>query len=174
MPELDDRALDAAIHAVQCQWSSPLSGIVGAAALLPDGDLIAAASRIAGASIFSHAEAELLHRIDKAGKLRDLPGARMATTLSPCLKSSKSRQGRACAERLVACNVSEIYVGHIDPTQPPLDEYRRIGLRVVLTGDERLRMICDRLAGIFEVYGDSVNTEIGAIKERVGQGIFVV
>jgi pyrimidine deaminase RibD-like protein len=174
MPAGGDRALAAAIQAVQCQWLSPLTGIVGAAALWPDGELIAAASRVAAPAVFAHAEAELLERIDEAGRLRDLPAARMASTLSPCLRGSKSRQGRACAERLVAHNISEIVVGHIDPTQPPLDEYRRIGLCVVLTGDERLRLICDRLAGIFDVYGERVNTEIGAIKERVGEGIFMV
>jgi tRNA(Arg) A34 adenosine deaminase TadA len=170
----DDRALEAAIDVVRRQWSSPHSGIVGAAALLADGDLIAAASKIAGPGAFSHAEAQLLRRVEAMGKLPDLPVARMATTLSPCLAGSRSRRGGACAERLVACNVREIYVGHIDPKQPPLDEYRRIGLRVVLTGNDRLRIICSRLAEIFEIYGEGVNTDIGRIKESVGDGIFVV
>lgn len=174
MPADGDRALEAAVRIVQSRWASPLSGIVGAAALLPDGELVAAASRVAGPALFAHAEAELLNRIDEAGRLNDLPAARIASTLSPCLRGSRSRQGRACAERLVAHDIAEIVVGHIDPTQPPLDEYRRIGLSVILTGNERLRLICDRLAGIFDVYGERVNTEIGTIKERVGEGIFMV
>lgn len=174
MPADDHRALEAAIRIVHSRWASPLAGIVGAAALLPDGELVAAASRVAAPGIFAHAEAELLQRIDEAAKLGDLPAARMASTLSPCFRGSKSRQGRACAERLVAHNITEIVVGHIDPTQPPLEDYDRIGLHVVLTDDERLRLICDRLAEIFDVYGERVNTEIGAIKERVGEGIFMV
>lgn len=123
--------------------------------------------------LFSHAEAELFHKLRSEGVPADGIGGLIAVTLQPCVVASQSRLGISCTERLIRASIKRIHVGAIDERQPNLEYYARLGIDATLTASERLRRVCARLSEIFSIYGDEVNFDIQRVKRDFGVDAFL-
>lgn len=79
----------------------------------------------------------------------DLKGAIIVTTLSPCSTETDQPDSRNCTDYIERAGIKKVYCGWSDPTQDSTENYRHKRFHVQETRNQKLRMLCQKLAEIF-------------------------
>jgi len=129
---------------VKGQQSEKDYGMVAAAVLDPDNQIVARLNRPGASDKRIHAEhAAMLDYMDKYGAIPE--GSIIITTLSPCNKHMAERDGPSCTELINNSVVKKVYCGYMDPTQD--DDTRQFN--VMETANKQLRHKCKQFADTF-------------------------
>lgn len=149
-------------------------GLVACGIFGPSHPAIIVTSETAGPGKWLHAERNAIEQCEtRFGRID--PGSLLVVTLSPCTRQEfTSRHGAPCAELIQGRGISRVHTGVIDPKQAPtgLAEYTSRGIDLSVTTDDRCRTICARLLGVFQKYGNRVNSDLINIKREIDFDIF--
>jgi pyrimidine deaminase RibD-like protein len=141
--------LDGILHklcqmVVKGQQSDKDYGMVAAAVLDPDNQIIARLNRPGTGDKRIHAEHAAM--LDYTEKYGDIPeGSIILTTLSPCNEHMDERDGPSCTDIINQAGVKKVYCGYIDPSQH--NEHRDYNL--METSNLGLRNTCKQFADTF-------------------------
>ena len=130
---------------VQGQKTDPDKyGVVAAAVLDPDNNLVTGINLPAGQGLRKHAERVAIDNY--IGKYGDIPnGSIILTTCSPCSEHMDERYGESCTDLINNSNVRKVYCGFIDPSQE--EEHR--DFNIMETENEYIRDLCKTFAKVF-------------------------
>jgi pyrimidine deaminase RibD-like protein len=126
------------------QTSKQDFGMVAAAVLDPDNQMVARLNRPGKSNKRIHAEHAAIE--DYMAKYGAIPeGSIIITTLSPCNEHMDERDGPSCTAIINQCGVKKVYCGYMDPTQD--DDTRTFN--VMETVDKSIRDKCKQFADTF-------------------------
>ena len=129
---------------VRGQKSDKDYGMVAAAVLDPDNQIVARLNRPGDSGKRIHAEhAAMEDYVNKYGTIPE--GSIIITTLSPCNEHMDERDGPSCTSIINNSTVKKVYCGYMDPTQD--DNTRQFNL--METADKELRTRCKQFADTF-------------------------
>jgi pyrimidine deaminase RibD-like protein len=129
---------------VRGQKSDKDYGMVAAAVLDPDNQIVARLNRPGDSDKRIHAEhAAMEDYVTKYGPIPE--GSIILTTLSPCNEHMDERDGPSCTSIINNSTVKKVYCGYMDPTQD--DDTRQFNL--METADKELRNKCKQFADTF-------------------------
>jgi pyrimidine deaminase RibD-like protein len=129
---------------VQGQQSDKDFGMVAAAVVDPDNQIVARLNRPGSSGKRIHAEHAAME--DYTHKYGPIPeGSIVVTTLSPCNEHMDERDGPSCTSIINDSTVKKVYCGYMDPTQD--DDTRQFNL--METADRELRTRCKQFADTF-------------------------
>jgi pyrimidine deaminase RibD-like protein len=174
MKEHNDRLLYDVIAVLADKWSDPKCGLVSCGLFSPKHPPVIKTS-------LQHEEGKWIHAernaIDNFVLKYGPPGddTIVIVTLSPCISTiSSARVGSSCSDLLLGYGLRSVHIGAIDINEKihGIHAYREIGFEASLSGDVKLRAVCNGLLTIFKEYGNRVNYEIAKIKNTVGRGVF--
>lgn len=149
-------------------WMEERVGLVAAAISVSDGASFSATSYQYRIGEYIHAEANAIEVAHKYGIHDFSKNVIMAITLSPCIRDSRSRIGVSCVDRLRDLGIRRIHVGVIDQKQGDAERYRKLGFELTVTESQRLSGACHALLGVFDKFGNRVNTDIVGVKKELG------
>lgn len=119
-------------------------GMVAAAVLDPDNNLVMGLNLPAGENKRRHAERVAMDLYTQ--KYGDIPnGSIIITTCSPCSEFMDERYGESCTDLINRSNVKKVYAGYMDPTQE--EEHR--DFNIMETENDSIRDMCKEFADTF-------------------------
>lgn len=119
-------------------------GLVSAAIMDPDDQIVFGVNHITEAGTRKHAERVAIENYeDKFGPIPD--GCIIVTTLSPCSSPMKNRWGESCTEMIDNSRIKKVYAGWADPHETDTDEYRHKKFNVNITKNSKLRNLCKKI-----------------------------
>ena len=171
---INDVRLKMVIDFLREKWKDPKTGLVASGIFDPPHPPLFATSQLIQEGKWIHAERNALQQFFK---IHNHPGphAEIVVTLSPCVKEiSESRMGRPCVDLLSRYKIGHVYAGIMDssPKNSNLEEYKNFGLEISLSEDNYCKQVCKNLLEIFKEYGNKVNSDLPAIKDRIGYRVF--
>lgn len=80
---------------------------------------------------------------------KNLSGAIVITTLSPCSEAAAERYGTSCTELINSVGIHKVYCGYADPSQEHSDTYKHKQFHTQCTRNKKLEQVCKQLADTF-------------------------
>jgi pyrimidine deaminase RibD-like protein len=147
------------------QKDSKYYGMVAAAVLDPDNNIVAGVNRFASDNKRVHAERVAIEKYEnKYGTVPE--GSIVITTLSPCSESddetAMGRVGESCTDYLNSKGIEKVYCGYVDPTQ---DNDNR-EFNIMETSDKAIRHKCKQFADTFLKSGVEENYTMQFASEK--------
>jgi pyrimidine deaminase RibD-like protein len=131
-------------------------GMVAAAVLDPDNQIVARLNLPAGNGKRIHAERAAMEAYEQ--EHGSIPkGSIIITTCSPCSEHMDERYGESCTDLINNSIVKKVYAGYMDPSQE--EEHREFN--IMETEDESIRNKCKEFASTFldENFADGKNPQ---------------
>jgi len=130
--------------------NSDFQGMVAAAVLDPDNNIVAATSTYED-GLWVHAEKNAMEAYDQ--EYGDIPeGSILLTTCSPCDenndKTAEQRHGDSCTDLINNSIVRKVYCGYMDPSQGD-DEHEEREFTLQETNNSHIRSLCEKFADTF-------------------------
>ena len=123
-------------------------GMVAAAVLDPDNNLVSAINYPAKDGSRVHAERAALDAYHK--KHGAVPeGSIIITTLSPCSEPMYDRYKESCTDLINGTNVRKVYCGYQDTSQDHSDTYQHKKFHTEVTDNAKIEQLCKRYADTF-------------------------
>lgn len=69
----------------------------------------------------------------------------LVTTLSPCSKKMKDREGNDCSRLVEISGIRKVYTGLLDWSQEDLDHYKHTDYTIIETKDPEIKNLCNGL-----------------------------
>lgn len=144
LDKLDGILVDLCGRVIQGQREHSNLGMVAAAVLDPDNNLVSAVNYPAKDGSRVHAERAAIDAYhEQYGEIP--PGSIIITTLSPCTEDMPDRHGESCTDLINRSGVHKVYAGYADPSQ---DEVRK-KFHVMTTTNPRIKELCKAFADTF-------------------------
>ena len=144
LDKLDNILVDLCGMVIKGQREHSNLGMVAAAVLDPDNNLVSAVNYPAEDGSRVHAERAAIDSYHE--QYGDIPqGSIIITTLSPCTEDMPDRHGESCTDLINKSGVHKVYAGYADPSQ---DEERK-QFHVMTTTNPRIKELCKAFADTF-------------------------
>lgn len=139
---LDVLLADCVEELFRCRRQDPVYwGLVSAAILDPDGNIVHGVNHLTKQGTRKHAERVAIENYEK--KHGQVPaGSIIVTTLSPCSDDMSERWGESCTDLINNSHVKKVYSGWKDPYESDTDQYRHKKFTVRVTKNPRLLELC--------------------------------
>lgn len=140
-----DRLLQQCLDRIYFKWDgNVLSGAVGAAVVLPDGDVVFGVSSKTKDGHWIHAEREAINKV--IAKYGEVPeNSKILSTLEPCFDAMPNRFGCSCSELIGQHNIEFVYCGLEDDMQRELNPNYVHPFEIEYSKDAGIKFQCDRL-----------------------------
>lgn len=144
LDKLDNILVDLCGQVIRGQREHSNLGMVAAALLDPNNNLVSAVNYPAKDGSRVHAERAAIDAYhEQYGEIP--PGSIIITTLSPCTEDMPDRYGESCTDLINRSGVHKVYAGYADPSQ---DEVRK-QFHVMTTTNPRIKELCKAFADTF-------------------------
>lgn len=143
--DLYDNLLQQCLDQVYATWDgNVLSGAVGAAVILPDGNIVFGVSAKTKDGHWKHAEREAIEKVvEKHGKVPE--NSKILSTLEPCFDAMPNRFGCSCSELIGQHNIEFVYCGLEDDMQRELNPNYVHPFEIDFSRDAGIKFQCDKL-----------------------------
>src|SRR5271166_2494097 len=164
-----DQYLSDALRYLQRTWWRPEVGIVVAGLIEEGRPPVFATSTRVSQGCWRHAERNVLSKFEQRYGPPN-PRSLLVSSLSPCLRSSQSREGASCTQLIVDHGLTTVHAGVIDlgETIDGVEIYAKRGITITVTSNPLLSETCKYLFDLFEEYGDRINDDLRGIKTKLG------
>lgn len=140
-----DSLLQQCLDQIYSSWDGNVqSGAVGAAVILPSGEIVFGVSTKSKDGLWIHAERQAINKVvEKYGKVPE--NSKILTTLEPCFDTMPNRVGCSCSELIHQNNIDFTYCGLEDDMQQELNPDYVHPFEIQFSKDAGIKFQCDKL-----------------------------